>query len=178
MVRLRAGFTGSRRDMSSEGLATHAPRRRRPGGWLLLAVLGWTTVLQAGCYSVRPVAGTELQPGTRVVATLTPEGAEQVAAQVGPRVVGFEAAVGSAAGEQWEMFVYTLVKRDSTEETWNGERVMVPRAALASVSEKRLDRTRSYLAAGIITVGALLLARGFQTGFFSGGGDGPPEPPN
>ncbi|HEX5725840.1 MAG TPA: hypothetical protein VFX98_10275 [Longimicrobiaceae bacterium] len=164
--------------MSSEAYGNEAGRRRR-GGWLLLGLLGWTTVLQAGCYSVHPVADTALTPGTRLVATLTPQGSEQLASQVGPRVVALEGTLVGTQGQEWEVYVNTLVKRDSTEEHWNGERVVIPRLAIASLSERRLDRTRSYLAAAAITVGALLVARGFQSGLFLGGdGGGGENPPN
>jgi hypothetical protein len=44
---------------------------------------------------------------------------------------------------------------------WQGQIVSVPRQFLTRMQTRRLDKTRSYLAAAGITVGAVLAARVF-----------------
>ncbi|HET7232530.1 MAG TPA: hypothetical protein VFJ16_21150, partial [Longimicrobium sp.] len=58
---------------------------------LLLGVFG----LQ-GCYSVSAVQPGGPHPGSRVVASLTTEGSQQLASQVGPRVVAVEGVLDEA----------------------------------------------------------------------------------
>ncbi|HYH78750.1 MAG TPA: hypothetical protein VEX86_03115 [Longimicrobium sp.] len=142
-----------------------------------LALLG-VFVLQ-GCYSVTTVEPGALQPGSRVVASLTAEGSQQLAAQVGPRVVAVEGVLDQATPSQLSL---RLVRTEGTNQVstfWNQEEVIVPRPVIAQLSERRLNRPRSFLVAGMIVGGALLaatLAGGVLTG---DGGDGPdPSPVN
>ena len=163
-----------------QGHVVRGGARRRLKGAALLAVLGWTSLLQAGCYSLAPREGTAVQPGTRVVATLTDQGSEAVASQMGPRIAIVEGTVGTTSPTEWELFVISSEKRDGIGQSWNGERVMVPVSAMATVREKKVDQNRSILAAGALAGAALLVASAFG-GIFGGGGGGdpgPPPPPN
>ena len=150
-------------------------RAMRRGASVLL--LG-SFVLQ-GCYSVSAVDPAGPQPGTRVVASLTPDGSQQLASQVGPRVIAVEGVLDEATAERLSLRVVRTEASNQVSTYWNQEEVTIPRPAIAQLRQRRLDRTRSYLVAGAIVGGALLIATLFG-GVFDG--DSPvdpiPPPPN
>lgn len=155
---------------TSEGARRPA---RRGVSLLLLGV--WA--LQ-GCYSVRTVQPGEPQPGSRVVAQLTPDGSRQLASQVGPRVIAVEGVLDQATADQLSLRLVRTEGSNQVSTFWNNEEVAIPRPAIALLRERRLDRTRSYLMAGAI-VGAALLAGALTSGVFTtddGGGTNPPPP--
>ena len=151
-------------------------RRAVPRGVSLL-LLG-AFALQ-GCYSVSAVDPAGPQPGTRVVASLTPDGSQQLASQVGPRVIAVEGVLDEATAERLSLRVVRTEASNQVSTYWNQEEVTIPRPAIAQLRQRRLDRTRSYLVAGAIVGGALLIATLFG-GVFDG--DSPvdpiPPPPN
>lgn len=149
-----------------------AGRALRRGGSLLL--LG--SFLLQGCYSVSAVDAGGPQPGTRLVASLTPDGSQQLAAQVGPRVIAVEGVLDEATAERLSLRLVRTEGANQVSTYWNQEEVSIPRPAIAQLRQRRLDRTRSYLAAGIIVGGALLLAAA-AGGAFAGDSDGGGGPP-
>ena len=66
--------------------------------------------------------------------------------------------------------------RGGTSVVWNREPVTFPRDALTNVTERTLDKKRSWLTAGLITASAVLVGGLF--GVITGGEDSgqPPEP--
>jgi hypothetical protein len=148
-------------------------RRAGPRGVSLLLLGVWA--LQ-GCYSVRAVEPGGPQPGSRLVAQLTPDGSQQLASQVGPRVIAVEGVLDQATADQLSLRLVRTEGANQVSTFWNNEEVAIPRPAIALLRERRLDRTRSYLVAGAI-VGAALLAGALTSGLFStdeGGGGNPP----
>jgi hypothetical protein len=148
-------------------------RRRVPRGVSLL-LLG-TFALQ-GCYSVSAVEPGGPQPGTRVVAALTPDGSQQLASQVGPRVVAVEGVLDEATAERLSLRVVRTEGANQVSTYWNQEEVTIPRQAISQLSQRRLNRPRSYLVAGAI-VGTALLAATLFGGVFSGDSPVDPIPP-
>ncbi len=149
-----------------------AGRALRRGASLLL--LG--SFLLQGCYSVSAVDPAGPQPGTRLVASLTPDGSQQLASQVGPRVIAVEGVLDEATAERLSLRLVRTEGANQVSTYWNQEEVNIPRPAIAQLRQRRLDRTRSYLAAGIIVGGALLLASA-AGGVFAGDNDGGGGPP-
>jgi hypothetical protein len=152
-----------------------AGRAARRGASLLL--LG--SFLLQGCYSVSAVDPAGPQPGTRLVAALTPDGSQQLASQVGPRVIAVEGVLDEATAERLSLRLLRTEGSNQVSTYWNQEEVSIPRPAIAQLRQRRLDRPRSYLMAGAIVGGALLLAS-MAGGVFAGGDDngGGPPPPN
>lgn len=122
-------------------------------------------MLLSGCFNNVPLQGNDPAPRSRVVVRLTPGGSDEVARQVGPRVVAIEGDVGEVHDDAIQMFVRVTEEQSGVDAPWRGESVTIPRSAIASVEERTLSRRRSILMVGAIAVGAILIARIFVSGF-------------
>jgi hypothetical protein len=122
------------------------------------AALGLVALALAGaCYRAAPVAGpAAAPPGRRVVVSLTAQGTEDLAAQVGPGVVRVEGIVAGAGPDTIALALVRTEQASGVDQLWQRQTVRVPSRLVASVSERRLDRTRSWLtAAGLVALAAL-----------------------
>lgn len=127
--------------------------------------------ISAGCYVQQPLETAIPAPATRVVAQLTDSGSVVVGGRLGPGAVEVEGVVASANESAWNLNLLRVSYRGGTSSTWNREMVSFPRFALSHASERHLDKTRSWLAAGLIGAGAILASRVFSASN-AGGGDG------
>jgi len=107
---------------------------------------------------------------------------EQALAVDHARFVGDEVACVAAVDERTAEEALQLVRvdyRGGTSTLWKREVVTFPRSTLSTPIEKRRDKGKSWLAAGLITASALLAARVFAGAIGGGGGpDTPPTPAN
>ena len=152
-----------------------APSRRwvRPVASALLPVM-----LLAGCYTHVPLQGRDPAPSTRVVVRLTPAGTEELARQVGPRVVSIEGDVAVVRESGVQLLARGTTDQNGLTTFWKGEQVEVPRSAIAGMETRTLSRSRSVLIAGAIVAAALLVAAAFGlTGSSDDGGGSTPVPP-
>jgi hypothetical protein len=149
-------------------------KRRAAPRAVSMLLLG-TFALQ-GCYSVKALEPGGPQPGARVVASLTPDGSQQLASQVGPRVVAVEGVLDEATASALSLRLVRTEGANSVSTYWNQEEVTVPRPAIAMLRERRLDRPRSFAMAAAI-VGAALVAATLASGAFSGDDGGGTNPP-
>ena len=130
--------------------------------------------LVSGCYKYVPVEPNGPPSGVRANLVLSDAGTVEMARWVGPSTRAIEGDVVSANAEGLTMAVRRLERRDGVEEFWKGEEVTVPRAAVASYTERKLSRSRTAL----LTAGALALALGVGqafgdiAGIFGHGGTG------
>lgn len=132
----------------------------------------------AGCYIQRPLETAIPAPATRIVAQLTDSGAVAVGSRLGPGAVEVEGVVATADESAWNLNLLRVDYRGGTSNTWNRELVTFPRFALSNATERRVDKTRSWLMAGLIGAGAILASQLFSE-FSSGeGDDGDPTPQN
>ncbi len=139
-----------------------------------LALLG--VFLLQGCYTVKAVEEPGgPRPGSRVVASLTADGSQQLASQVGPRVVAVEGVLDEATPSELSLRLVRTEGANQVSTFWNQEEVSIPRPAIAQLRERRLDRPRSYLVAGLI-VGGAALAAVLTRGIFAGDDGGGPIP--
>jgi len=133
-------------------------------------------VLLAACYTRRPITTSTPAPATRIVANLTDSGVVAMGSAIGTGAYEVEGLVAEADASVWKLQLTRVEQRTGNSVNWNRELVSFPRYALTNATEKRFDRTRSWMAAGLVTVGALLAAK-----FFSNiGADeeiNPPPPP-
>jgi hypothetical protein len=132
----------------------------------------------AGCYVHHPLADAVPAPNTRIVATVTDSGTFVMSNAIGAGAVEVEGVVESASGDAWQLQLLRVQHRNGTSIPWNRESVSFPRGALSRPVERRLDRSRSWLAAGGITIGALLLGHAFRAvigGDAGGGGTTSPQ---
>lgn len=135
-----------------------------------LILLGLTA-----CYTQRPLETSVPAPATRIIARVTDSGAVVIAGPVGPGASEVEGVVATADEAVWNLNLLRVDYRGGASVIWNRELVSFPRGVLSNVSEKKVNRTRSWVAAGLITAGAILASRLF--GQLATGGDDPPEPP-
>lgn len=119
------------------------------------AVLSLTVL--PGCYRAVPVADPGAMPvGHRLVVSLTPQGTQDLAAQVGPGVVRAEGVVTSAGADTLVLALTRTEQASGVDQLWQRQPVRVPRRLVASVSERRLDRARSwFVAAGFVALAVL-----------------------
>lgn len=133
----------------------------------------------AACYTQRPLETPVPAPATRIIARVTDSGAVAIGGPVGPGALEVEGVVATADETVWNLNLLRVDYRGGTSVVWNRELVSFPRNALSNVSEKKLNKPRSWLAAGLITAGAFLASRMFsQLGADEDGGGGVPPPPN
>lgn len=125
----------------------------------------------AGCYVQQPLETAIPAPATRVVAQVTDSGSVAVGGRLGPGAVEVEGIVASADESAWNLNLLRVSYRGGTSSTWNRETVSFPRFALSNATERHLDKTRSWIVAGLIAGGAILASQVFSE-FSSAGGDG------
>ncbi len=149
-------------------------------GWVRAVAAALLPVtLLAGCYTRVPLDGRDPAPNTRVVVRLTPQGAEEMARQVGPRVVSIEGDVAAVREGGLQLLARGTTTQNGGTTFWSGEPVDVPRSAVAGIDTRTLSRSRSVLIAGAIVAAALVVAAAFGlTGSGDGGGGTTPVPPN
>lgn len=146
-------------------------RGTRSRAWFAMLCL----VALTGCYTTTELRSPTPEPGTRIVAELTPVGTVQMEPLIGAEAVGVEARVLAARPEEWELSLLRVAHRGVPGVQWSGERVVFPAEVLRGTRERRLDALRT--AAFTVGVGTLLvvLARNFMwaAGGSDNGGPGP-----
>lgn len=120
-------------------------RIRQTGGMILLALLA------SGCHRYAALAPADLSPGRQVRAELGDDGSADLARWIGPRGVAVGGRIESVSDSALTISVTEVVRRNGVAESWRGEQVSVPRSQLATVRERRFDRTRTLLlGAGVV----------------------------
>ena len=138
----------------------------------LLLLAGQTSA----CYVQRPLETPVPAPQMRIVAQVTDSGAVAVGSRLGPGAVQVEGVVATADESAWNLKLLRVDYRGGTSNTWNRELVTFPRFALSNATERRVNKTRSWLLAGLIGAGAILASQLFSE-FSSGEGDDGEQPP-
>ena len=134
--------------------------------------------LVTACYIEAPLTTPVPAPETRIVAQVTDSGVLALSNTLGPGAVQVEGVVDGADAASWRLRMLRVEYRGGTSMTWNRELINFPRSTLANPTERRLDKGKSWLTAGIIVGTALLAAKVFSS---LGGGETPqnqPPPPN
>lgn len=119
------------------------------------------------CYTTIPVTATP-RPGGELVLDMTTEATDRMSGFLGRGVVGIRGRL--LAWERDSIVVSMVATRIArgVEQLWNGERVAIPREAIARITERRVDRGRTSLLA---LAGLALILTTFQA--ITGGNDGP-----
>ena len=122
-----------------------------------------STILFLGaCYTAHPLESPLPQPAAIIVAQLTDSGVVAMANAIGPGAEEVEGVVSSADATMWNLNVIRVDHRGGSSVMWNHELVPFPRYALTSVSEKKFDRGKSWLAGGLLAAGAFAAAKLFH----------------
>ena len=144
------------------------PRRFVRVRWVRIAVAAATIVGNA-CYRYTPIDSPTPGTGMPVRVRLTDEGAVRLGPLVGNRVEYVDGTIVASADTALTLSVTGTTDRLGTEVSWRGERVALPRPAIAGFERRTLDKRRSYLAGGIAAGIVAAVGIGFN---ISGGGGG------
>jgi len=112
-----------------------------------------------GCYTYRPIAIPAPAEGTRVSAQLTGQGSVDLAGQIGPDVLHVEGDVIGADSTGLELVVREIESFRGIRSDWQGERVRIPRQAVAGMQERRLSIGGTGLLGGVMAAGLYAIYR-------------------
>ena len=132
-----------------------------------------------GCYESVPVQVNTVQPGTKIRVTLTDAGTDSLARYLGPGVQTVDGKLISASDEKLALGVTSVAMRSGQDQYWKGETVAIPRSALATVQQRKINKPKSLLLGGAL-IAALASLRlsgvvGGNGGGNSRGGPGGPK---
>jgi hypothetical protein len=127
----------------------------------------------AGCYTYVPVSTAPL--GSSVTVEVTDRGRVALTESVGPGVRRLSGQVTASNDSAVHMSVNTVQFLDvGTPVKWAGEPVTISRDYVVVLREKRLSRSRSFIAAGLFTAAGVAMSMIAIRGF---GGDDPSGKP-
>jgi hypothetical protein len=154
-------------------------RRRRAAGVLALSWPLLTGPSLGGCYVTRPLAPPQLSPGMPLVLGVSDRGRVALGATLGPGVERIAGTLASRTDSALVLHVSAVEYRSGERSRWGGERLTVGHDAVARMDERRLSRSRSWLAAGVAvaaSVAFLTTVRLVAGGSEDGGTKLPPGP--
>jgi hypothetical protein len=134
-------------------------------GLLLVGSCCWW----AACYNYLPLATPSPEPDTFVAVTLTDAGSEELADALGPGVAVVRGRLLTATEGDLSLSVAGVETHRGDVLAWRGENVLLPRAFVAAVGERRVSATRTALLAGASVLGLVVT---YQAVGSSGGGQG------
>jgi hypothetical protein len=143
----------------------------------LAATLGVT--LLAGnltaCYTYVPVAAEGTAPGRQVAIRVTDRGRVELEKQVGSGAQRLEGRLVSATDSTVSLSLTAVRYLDQPAAVrWTGEMVSIDRDFVVDIRERRLSRSKSWLAAGVVAVALGALTTLAIEGFGGSGGDSRP----
>jgi hypothetical protein len=150
-------------------------------GWRWAACGAITLV--GGCYRYTPLVEGGSATGVEVRLSLGSNVSPELYRVLGDRTVAVEGRVTNASDSALTVSISGTRKADDVKTVaWTGEPVHIPRAAIAGVQRRTLDKKRTFGIAGLAVLGAAgikLLVDGFgsKSGGDDNGGGGPPPPP-
>jgi hypothetical protein len=130
----------------------------------------------AGCYTYVPIGTARPQPGSRVAVSITDRGRVALTEPVGPGARRLEGDLVEATDSSIVMAVSSVRYLDlGVPARWAGQRVALRPDHIGDFRERRLSRTRTWLALGLAAVGVVATAFIAVDGF---GGDDVPDRPD
>jgi hypothetical protein len=136
-----------------------------------LGIVG--TMLVAGaCYNTVPLQSDQPHPERELQIVLTAAGAERLSGVIGPTIVQVRGKPLEWRSDSVALAMTATVTARADEHYWSGQRVAIPRDAIAAISERRFSAGRTVGAAAVIVGLALIVREGV-----SGRGGGTPRPP-
>lgn len=132
-----------------------------------------------GCYESVPIQLSAVQPGTKIRVTLTDAGTDSLARYLGPGVQTVDGKLISTDESKLALGVNSISMRSGQDQYWKGETVAIPRSALATVQQRKVNKPKSLLLGGVL-IAALASLRlsgvvGGNSGGSGSGGHGGPQ---
>jgi hypothetical protein len=128
------------------------------------------------CYSTIPV-GASPSRGSELILDMTSQATERMGGFLGRGTVSVRGRLVDWEPDSVVLAMLATQIARGDEQLWKGERVAIPRDAVARITERRVNRGRTSLAIlGAVTV--IVTAVGLISGSIGGGrgGDGKPKP--
>jgi len=122
----------------------------------------------SACYRYTPILATPADVGTDVRVGLTDAGSLALGPMIGPQVETMDGRLVTIADTSLVLSVQQTENRAGLETSWRGERVTVPRSAVARIERRQLSQGRSW-AVGALAVAAVA-AIGRAVNLVGGGG--------
>lgn len=122
-----------------------------------------------GCYESVPIELNRVQPGTKIRVTLTDAGADSLARYLGPGVETVDGRLISTTDSKLALGVTSVAMRSGQDQFWKGETVSIPRYALSTVQQRKINKPKSLLLGGVL-IAALASLR--LSGVVGGNGSG------
>jgi hypothetical protein len=127
--------------------------------------------LVSGCYTYRPLTTTAPEPGSRVSAELTDEGARELSGTIGPAIEHVEGEVLRVDSSTIEMSVMQVEGARGWQTDWSGEPVRIPRKAVSGLQQRRFSLGGTGFVSGVVAGGLYAMYRLLGgPGIFEGGG--------
>lgn len=127
----------------------------RPGLFCLVTI--WVSLL-GGCYGYYPPSAGVAPVNRDVLLTLTDSGSFALAGLIGPSAAAISGRVLADSGQSYRVSVSSVRQRAGFDVGWNGEGVVVPRALVAGVAERRFSPARTAFF-GATVIGLLAVLR-------------------
>jgi hypothetical protein len=137
--------------------------------------LATLSAFACACYVQRPVTTVVPGPSTRIIALVTDTGSVVMSNAIGPAATEVEGIMVDTDGNNWRLQMLRVDQRGGFSTRWNREIVTFPRFALTNVTQKVLDKKRSWLFAGLAAL--VVFGSTLFLGQAIGGGDPDPDPP-
>ena len=115
-----------------------------------IAVLMLVAPVLSGCYTYRPLTTQDPVAGTRVSAELTGEGSRSLSGRIGPEVEHVEGQVLRVDSTDIELAVVQVEGVRGYQSDWKGERVVLPRNAVAGWQQRKLSVGGTGFVGGVV----------------------------
>jgi hypothetical protein len=144
---------------------------------VLYVALAFCCAGTAGCYTTVPLASDPPRPEREVVVELTETGAQRLGGVLGRAVISARGRPIEWSADTVALAMVVTTMAGGGEQFWKGERVAIPREAVAHVRERQLDRRRTAI--GVIggIAAAILVQQVTGRNAGSPGNTGPITPP-
>lgn len=141
--------------------------------------LGMALLAVAGCYTYEPVTlAPAPAPGTELRLSITDRGTLALRDYLGPNVETLNGRLLDADTGEVNLAVRSVVMFNGSEQFWTGDRVRIPRSAVARVELRRFSASRTGFLTALSVAGAIVLADAVLGGGHAEGSKNPtPIPP-
>jgi hypothetical protein len=143
--------------------------------WMMAVVLP----AAVGCYQYVPLdTSAELPAGEHIAVDITDKGRAELGDRIGSGVLRLEGTLAQSDSQNMVLNVWRVAQLGGTTSRWSGESVRFRRDYVSEVQARTLNRGRTYVVAGAVTVGLVLFLKSTNLfGSFIGGADPPEDPP-
>lgn len=113
-------------------------------------------VAGTGCYEYGVANVARVQPGQTVHVVLSQSGSAALASTIGPNATTLDGRILRGDAGQLTLAVTQIERSVGPEEFMRNEAITVPTQSTESITVRRLDRPRTFLAIGALLAGAFV----------------------